>query len=126
MMSDGAGGNVLVVDDDPSVGRVLSLFLERLGYRAQVAGSGQAALEVVAASGGTIRFILLDSIMPGMDGARTLADLRRIAPTTPVVVMSGNLTPLDAAEFERFGIGAYLQKPFGVGELSAALLAAAR
>lgn len=117
---------VLVIDDDESVRAVLSLLLDHLGFEAHLADSGPAARELLISPPGEIQFILLDSLMPGMDGLQTLQELRSIAPTIPVVVMSGNLEPAAASAFARFGVHVYLQKPFGLRELAASLAAAAQ
>jgi CheY-like chemotaxis protein len=102
------------------------LLLEHLGFEAELADNGPSAREFLIAAQADIQFILLDSLMPGMDGLQTLEDLRRIAPATPVVVMSGNLAPAAADDFARLGVRVYLQKPFGLKELAAALAAAAQ
>jgi two-component system, cell cycle sensor histidine kinase and response regulator CckA len=116
-------GRVLVVDDDDAVRAVLALLLGRLGFEAHLAGSGPAACEFLSHPPGGIHCILLDSLMPGMDGLRTLEAMRSLAPETPVIVMSGNLSATATAEFTRLGVKVLLPKPFGLQELAAALTA---
>jgi two-component system, cell cycle sensor histidine kinase and response regulator CckA len=120
----GHRARVLVIDDDDSVRSILHLLLDHLTIDALLADSGGAAEALLVSSPGELRCILLDSLMPGVDGPRTLATVRRLAPATPVVVMSGNLAPDAADEFRRLGVRVFLQKPFGLQELAAALAAA--
>lgn len=80
-------GTVLVVDDDPPVLRSISRMVERLGYRAQSATKGGEALGLVSHS--VPDLILLDMVMPGMNGAEFLDELRLAHPDLPVVIVTG-------------------------------------
>ena len=80
-------GTVLVVDDDPPVLGSISRMVERLGYRAQSATNGGEALGLVSHS--VPDLILLDMVMPGMNGAEFLDELRPAHPDLPVVIVTG-------------------------------------
>ena len=79
---------VLVVDDDPTQRRLLQAVIEKQGYRAETADSGEAAIERVAATG--VDVVLLDLVMPGMDGMETLEALKAKRPDLPVIVLTAS------------------------------------
>jgi two-component system cell cycle sensor histidine kinase/response regulator CckA len=116
-------GMVLVVDDEEAVRRTAAQMVEQFGFEVVEAGSGAAALELVDA-GRPITLVLLDAMMPGMDGAETLTRLRQRRPGLRVVVFSGyssqDMKPRFASQHP-FG---FLQKPFSPESLRDALRAA--
>ncbi|MCW5724925.1 MAG: sigma-54-dependent Fis family transcriptional regulator [Maricaulaceae bacterium] len=79
---------VLVVDDDPTQRRLMQAVIEKQGYAADTAESGEAALDRVSRGG--VDVMLLDLVMPGMDGMETLEALRVKAPDLPVVVLTAH------------------------------------
>ena len=107
---------VLLVDDEHRVVRVLALALEREGYRVLTATSAEDALRL--ADSGPIDAVLLDVWMPGVDGWRTLADLRASGIGAPVILMSG--VPLED-DLRSRQAAALLNKPFSIAELVAAV-----
>lgn len=115
------GRVVLVVDDDASVQAVASRMAERHGYRVLTAGDGPTALEIFEANRERIACVLLDLAMPQMDGDQMFRELRRIAPGTRVVLMSGYTEEEAARRFAGQGLAGFLQKPFTSAELRAVL-----
>jgi CheY-like chemotaxis protein len=107
---DAPGGWILVVDDDEDIREALVDVLGDAGYPVRVAASGSEALEVLAASPPPA-LILLDLMMPGMDGfafrAAQAADAR-IASVPVVIISAGGSVAADA---KRLGVTSYLQKP---------------
>ena len=81
---------ILIVDDDPTQRRLLQAVVEREGFNASLAESGEAALDLVQQAGGAkIDVCLLDLMMPGgLDGQETLEHLMRVAPQLPVIVLT--------------------------------------
>ena len=80
--------NILVVDDDPAQRRLLESLVTSQGYRASVASNGAAALEALRAPGGSeIDLVLMDLVMPGMNGMEVLGELRPERPALPVIVL---------------------------------------
>jgi two-component system response regulator AtoC len=108
---------VLVVDDSESVRSYVSGWLAQHGHRADAAEDGRRALGLLDA-GLVPDLVLLDVMMPGLDGLETLREIRERAPRLPVVMISvvGNArTIVDAM---RAGATDYLSKPFGEAELA--------
>jgi two-component system, OmpR family, response regulator MprA len=115
---------VLVVDDDPDVRDSLSRALRYAGYQVITAVHGGEALDVVARS--PVDLIVLDVLMPILDGLDTCRRLRERGDATPVLV----LTARDAVDDRVTGLDAgaddYLVKPFALGELQARVRALLR
>src|SRR5262249_56963148 len=105
---------VLAVDDDP---RVLDAYQAILEARCEVltASDGRSALEILQTR--TIDVVLLDMLMPGMNGLAVLEARNRLGIETNVVVVSGMNDTLTALEALRLGASDYLSKPFDVGHL---------
>ncbi len=104
---------VLVVDDEPSIRDLIVVVLEEEGYRALAASSGVFALHLVATEQPDL--VLLDMMMPKMDGRETLRRLRLLPEwqNTPVVVMSAAVTAANVGD----GVAAFIAKPFDLGAL---------
>ena len=83
------GGTVLVVDDEPTLRRAVSLALKRSGFTVLAAADGVEALEVFEQHRDEIRCVLCDLTMPRMNGWDTLTALRKLVPDIPVILASG-------------------------------------
>ena len=116
---------ILLVDDDPQQLRHLAEITERLGYRAETAGSGQGALNLLRSNGG-FAAVVLDLAMPDLDGMGVLAALLKEGIAVPVIVhCSGN--SLDAAlNATRLGAADFVVKPVPPERLAVALRNALR
>jgi len=103
---------ILVVDDDPVQRRLLTANIDRLGYSAVAVDGGEAALRHLAGSeGDAVGLVILDLVMPDIDGMAVLAKLRELDRTTPVIVQtvqSGTETVVDAM---RAGAVDFMAKP---------------
>ncbi|MBI3886951.1 MAG: response regulator [Opitutae bacterium] len=108
----GRGELVLVVDDEPPIRALLSDLLEGEGYRVLTAGSGEDALKVYFQHQETLRLVVTDFMMPGMDGLALIRALRVLAPGLPIVATSGMEHNEEQAELTALGIAAILMKPF--------------
>jgi len=109
-------GNVLVVDDEPDMLQYLETMLELESFRVETVSSGEAALERVRKDPSP-QVVLLDVVMPGMDGLQTLESLRRIRPEIKVVMFSCINDPRTVVQAVRLGAQDYLTKPFDKGGL---------
>jgi len=111
------GATVLVVDDDEAVRRVACGMLEQAGLGTLEAGGGAEALAILRVRGQDVAAVLLDRIMPGMDGLAVLEEVRRSWPDLPILLMSGLPEPdIEAAVASRRAVG-FLRKPFSFAEL---------
>jgi len=106
---------VLVVDDDPSVRAYLRDVLELEGYDVQIAADGYEALRTVGAE--RPGCVLLDVMMPGIDGYAVLTKLRAIAPGLPVVMLTAAADDASAWKAWSGGVDYFLAKPLDASEL---------
>ena len=109
---------ILIVDDEDMIIEVGRALLERLGYQVITAKSGEEALEVVHREGAGVDLVILDMIMPGMDGGRTFDGLRETCPEMPIMLASGYAIDGQAEKIMNRGCNGFIQKPFSVSELS--------
>jgi DNA-binding NtrC family response regulator len=109
---------VLIVDDEPGVRESLRMALKD-DYEAVTASSGPDALEAVAAN--PVDVVLLDIVMPGMDGMQVLEELRARNPRLPVIMLTATKTLKTAVAAMKLGAYHYVGKPFDVDELRAIL-----
>jgi two-component system KDP operon response regulator KdpE len=108
------GARVLVVDDEPSIVRVVAANLRARGYEVLTAASGEAALSSIKTHQPDC--IVLDLGLPDVDGLEVLRRLRTWA-TTPVVILTARDGERDKATALDLGADDYVTKPFGIAEL---------
>ncbi len=111
-------GSVLIVDDEPTVGEVLSRYLEREGYEARVAEDGPGALAAVGDRAPDL--VVLDVMLPGVDGLevmRRIRESRRPAPA--IILLTAKGEESDRVTGLRLGADDYVVKPFSPAELIA-------
>ena len=121
-MSDAT--RILVVEDDQSLARLLELELRHRKFAVRVVGDGRVALDVAAEF--APQAIILDILLPGMDGERTLRELRRRGIGVPVIVLTARDAQRDKVRSLDLGADDYLTKPFDIEELLARLRAVLR
>lgn len=119
-------GTVLVVDDERVLQKMVAKTLESLGYEVLTAGDGREAIAVYASEQERIDVVLLDMIMPTMNGRDCYAELKRLDPNVNVIATSGFSSPTDLQEMRRLGITAQLPKPYRRADLSKAVSYAIR
>jgi len=109
---------VLVVDDEDMILEVSAALLEDLGYQVVKAKGGAQAIAFLEAQKETIDLVILDLIMPELDGIKTLDLLREIDPFVPIILSSGYAADSEASEIINRGSCSFLQKPFTMSDLS--------
>ncbi|HEY0947157.1 MAG TPA: PAS domain S-box protein [Opitutaceae bacterium] len=107
-----SGEHVLIVDDEPAMLDIAKRLLEGLGLRVTVAAGGAEAITAFKASPTPPDVTLLDLHMPGMDGVTTARALHALAPTLPMIGMSGYVQPHTLAELRATGAAFFIEKPF--------------
>ena len=112
---------ILVVDDEPSIRKYLQTLLEVDGFDVEAISSGKDAIEKVNA-GDRPDFIILDVLMPEMNGIETLKELMQLDRSLNVIMLSCSNEVGTVVEAIRLGAHDYLTKPFEKSELDAAML----
>src|SRR5262245_41706306 len=115
---------VLVVEDDPKMGSLLLRGLEREGIRARLVTTGEGALSLPSL--GRYQAIVLDVMLPGIDGFETCRRLRGTGLTTPVLMLTARDAVAERVRGLDAGADDYLAKPFAFAELYARLRALSR
>jgi DNA-binding response OmpR family regulator len=106
--------NLLIVDDDETMQRMLVIAGKDLGWRPVVAGSGFEALDMLSPS---VTAVVLDYELPGMNGIQTLVKIREIFPSLPVIMLTGLNEAETAVQALRARAADYLTKPFELKRL---------
>ena len=100
---------ILIVDDDGAVQYSLSVMLKRYNYTCLVASSGAEAIGMIGKSG--VDLVLLDLVMPELDGLETLSELKKIDPDLPVVMITGRGDIDAAVRATKLGAYDFIAKP---------------
>ena len=111
---------ILYVEDEPDIRTIARIALETVGkLEVKVCASGQEALNEVAAFSPDC--ILLDVMMPGMDGPTTLAALRKLpgCAAIPAIFMTAKVQPAEVEQYKRLGAVGVIPKPFDPLKLAA-------
>jgi two-component system response regulator MprA len=117
-------GRVLVVDDDPDVREALEAALELEGHRVRTAVDGLDALTQLARA--TVDLIVLDVLMPNLDGLSVCQRLRAAGDRTPILIVTARDAEDDRIRGLDLGADDYIVKPFALGELLARVRALLR
>ena len=116
--------NILVVDDEPPLRKVLQTSLTGRGFSVEEAGSAERALEIVAQR--VPDLVLLDINMPGMGGIEACRRIRALAPHLGIIMVTVRDTEHDIVQALEAGADDYITKPFRFDELTARLRAVIR
>jgi CheY-like chemotaxis protein len=109
---------ILLVDDEDRVLDVGTKVLKRLGYTVLEARDGKEAIEIYKENKDKIALVLLDMVMPRMGGGEAYDRMKEINPKVKVLLSSGYDLDSEAKEILARGCNAFIQKPFGMQELS--------
>ena len=114
---------ILVVDDEKMIRSLLKMSLQRMGYDIVVADNGQEALELFDQR--PFDLVLLDILMPGMDGFAVCSELRKIS-DVPIIMLTALNRPDDVVRGLELGADNYITKPFTFKEVEARIRAILR
>jgi two-component system response regulator AtoC len=121
MPTQEGGRTILVGEDEPEIQAYLQMALECLGYAVELAHDGEEVLNCLASSRSVISAVLLDILMPGMNGIDTLREIRRIDAHLPVIMLSGAFTTNNIVTTMKSGATDFLCKPVAHEDLQLAL-----
>ena len=114
---------VLIIEDDKNIADLLRLYLERDGFAAETAGDGRAGLDAFEARKPDL--VLLDIMLPVLDGWSVLRELRTTA-KTPVIMLTAKGQTIDKVHGLQMGADDYITKPFEMDEVLARIHAVLR
>ena len=114
---------ILIVDDDENIAELISLYLVKECFETQIAGDGESALEAVKTFQPNL--ILLDLMLPGIDGYEVCRQIRRDL-TIPIIMLSAKGEVFDKVLGLELGADDYMEKPFDSKELVARVKAVLR
>jgi signal transduction histidine kinase/ActR/RegA family two-component response regulator len=117
----GAGQTILVVDDEESLVQLAEEVLASLGYEPVGCVGASEALKVFRAQPDRFDAVVSDAIMPDLPGTKLIAELRRLRPTLPAILVSGYGGPDLQAQAAAAGVQAVLNKPLRAAELAQSL-----
>ncbi|MEK4460213.1 response regulator transcription factor [Paenibacillus sp. FSL R10-2748] len=116
--------SVLVIDDEEKISRLLQLELSHEGYAVEIAQTGREGLEKALAR--TWDIIILDVMLPEMNGVEVLKQIRKVDNHTPVIMVTARNTTPDKVSGLDEGANDYITKPFEIEELLARMRASMR
>ncbi|WP_161903218.1 response regulator transcription factor [Candidatus Enterococcus willemsii] len=107
---------ILLIEDDTDLAKMIAIYLQREGFLTQIVTNGSYALEEIATYEPDL--ILLDLMLPGIDGLEILRQVRTTL-TTPIIILSAKETEIDRVLGLKLGADDYVTKPFSIKELVA-------
>jgi DNA-binding response OmpR family regulator len=108
---------ILVIEDDKDIARLVELHLRDAGHEVSVANEGKYGLEQALSV--SYDMIILDLMLPGIDGIEICRRIRAASASTPILMLTAKSTELDRVLGLEIGADDYLTKPFGIRELLA-------
>ena len=117
---------ILVAEDESAIRDFVVINLKRVGYDVVDVPSGEAALEEFSKSGGDFDVVLLDVMMPGIDGFEVCKQIRAKSGSTGIIMLTAKTQEMDKVSGLMLGADDYVTKPFGNNELLARIRTAVR
>jgi len=111
------GLRIMVVDDDPFVRKVITAMLQKMGYSVVLAESGVDAIDIYRAQKDEIALVILDMVMPNMDGVSCFYELKKVNRNVKVLVSSGYIDNSSVDDMKEDGLCGFITKPYSYDEL---------
>ncbi len=111
-------GSILVIDDEEAVRSTTKELLEISGFNVLTAENGNTALDIFNRKNEKIDIVILDMVMPDMNGNECFDKLKEINSDIPVIIVSGYSSIESRKELKNKGVKSFISKPFDIGELS--------
>lgn len=112
---------VLIVEDDPNIARLVRMHVLDAGFKAELAATGEAGLAAIRQGG--IDLVVLDRMLPGIDGLEVCRQIRASGGYIPILILTAKSTEIDRVLGLEMGADDYLTKPFSIPELMARIKA---
>ena len=116
--------SILIIEDDSEIASVVSINIKDLGYTTEIAADGTSGLKLALEKSYAV--ILLDLMLPGMDGITVCRRIRERDPYTPIMMLTAKTDEIDRVLGLELGADDYLTKPFSIRELTARVKALIR
>jgi DNA-binding response OmpR family regulator len=116
---------IMVVEDEASIRGFIVLSLKHAGYEVLISGSGEQALQLFSQNP-NIKIILLDVMLPGIDGFEVCRRLRAVSDSIGIILLTAKIQESDKVQGLRFGADDYITKPFSPAEMIARIQALGR
>jgi DNA-binding NtrC family response regulator len=113
------GETILLVDDEPSLTETGEGLLSYMGYKVHTASSGEEALEIVKKEGRNINIVIMDLMMPGIGGLKSLESMLALFPGMKIIIASGLMDAAGSQDIMKSGAAAFIRKPYVIDELNA-------
>jgi PAS domain S-box-containing protein len=110
--SKAGNGCILLIDDEEIIRTVVPEMLEKIGYMTLTAKNGEEGIRKFLDNEEHIELVILDMVMPVMDGATCLSGLKRINPDIKIIVSSGYTQNTSTSSLKQEGVAAFIKKPF--------------
>jgi two-component system, cell cycle sensor histidine kinase and response regulator CckA len=121
MEGQGGSGTILVVEDEELVADLARDILLRFGYSVLVVNNGREAIDLYRQRSHDIAAVVLDMVMPEMDGGEVFQELRALNPQVKVIISTGCDRAPDIEVMLQQGARGFIQKPFRIAELAEAV-----
>jgi two-component system cell cycle sensor histidine kinase/response regulator CckA len=112
---------ILVVDDEKIIRDLLSRILDKLGYNVIIAEDGRQAMDIFKKRNADIDLVIIDLLMPEMNGRETTAGLKAINPDVAILLSSGQAETATTTTGGEAAVDGFLSKPYRVSQLAEAI-----
>jgi DNA-binding response OmpR family regulator len=113
--------HALIIEDSPEISRLISIHLRDMGFTTRIAADGEEGLS--AAEHNKLDLVILDLMLPGLDGTEICRRIRENKPHLPIVILTAKSSELDKVLGLELGADDYITKPFSVAEFVARIRA---